>query len=70
MKSDWQIAWEEHAQLVKELSTKGEGMTCVICQSDLEEEIQEIYMGVNSIAYKRTGYHICPKCRIVYKEKV
>lgn len=50
-------------------------MICVICETELEEEVRadgpmlEPYdnKGNYGLARRRTGYSICPKCRIVYR---
>lgn len=44
-------------------------MTCVICEAELVEEREEIYISNTTTAYKRTGYLYCPSCGLVYKEK-
>lgn len=48
-------------------------MKCVICKSELVEETKgdfcwDMFGGSVSKKGKLTGYSICPKCRLVYKE--
>lgn len=50
-------------------------MNCVVCGTELAKEMvatgEYAELGPNEVEpiYEPTGYHICPKCRIVYREK-